>query len=307
MSSEPKIDVVSVVGPADRDEVLALAAAAESTDGVGPLDDQVRLDLQRPRDSARNLIARLDDLVAAYGHLDTSDPATLSGHLVVHPDHRRAGLGRALVSVMADRAGASGAGGSKLRLWAHGDIPAAQGFAAALGLVRIRELWQMAGPLSNEAAPPSYPHGVEVRAFEPGRDEDAWVAVNAAAFRHHPEQGRMSRADLEARMAEPWFDPAGFFLAERDGELLGYHWTKVHASRPGHPGRVGEVYVLGVSPAAQGLGLGTALTATGLAYLGRLGLDTVILYVEGDNAPAIAVYEKLGMRRSGIDVMYELA
>jgi mycothiol synthase len=144
-----------------------------------------------------------------------------------------------------------------------------------------------------------------VRTFEPGRDEEAWVAVNAAAFAHHPEQGRMTVSDLRQRMAEPWFDPAGFFLAERDGELLGFHWTKVHPSRPEHEGRVGEVYVLGVSPTAQGLGLGTALTATGLHHLRDRGLDTVILYVEADNEPAIAVYQKLGLRRASVDAMYE--
>ena len=294
------ITVIDTLEPADREAVLAIADAAEATDGVGPLDDQVRLDLQHPRDHARHVVARLDGGIAAYGHLDTSDPDAASGHLVVGPDRRRAGLGRSLVAVMGE------AGQSQLRLWAHGDIPAAQGFAAALGLVRVRELWQMAGPLTREIDSPSYPSGVQVRTFEPGRDEDAWVAVNGEAFRRHPEQGRMTRADLEARISEPWFDPAGFFLAERDGRLLGYHWTKVHGSRPGHPGRVGEVYVLGVSSAAQGMGLGTALTATGLRHLRALGLETVILYVEAENAPAIAVYEKLGLRRSAVDVMYAL-
>ena len=86
-----------------------------------------------------------------------------------------------------------------------------------------------------------------------GADEDAWLAVNAAAFAGHSEQGRWTRADLLAREAEPWFDPAGFLLAERENVLLGFHWTKVHADG------MGEVYVLGVDPAAHGLGLGSAL------------------------------------------------
>ena len=126
-----------------------------------------------------------------------------------------------------------------------------------------------------------------------GVDEDAFLAVNAAAFAHHPEQAGMTRADLDARIAEPWFDPAGFFLAWRGDELLGYHWTKVH-SEPA--GEFGEVYVVGIAPTAQGDGLGRLLT----------GLAEVILYVESDNAPAVAVYERLGFTHAAADthVMY---
>src|SRR5581483_4668984 len=120
----------------------------------------------------------------------------------------------------------------------------------AAGLSQIRELFQLRRPLEPATLPPepALPPDVVVRAFEPGLDEDAWLALNAAAFATHPEQGRWTRADLDARIAEPWFDPAGFFLAARDDELLAFHWTKIH------PGGLGEVYVLGVSPAAQGLG-----------------------------------------------------
>ena len=56
--------------------------------------------------------------------------------------------------------------------------------------------------------------GVVVRAFRPGQDEVAFLAVNAEAFAGHPEQGSLGRADLDQRMAEAWFDPAGFFVAE---------------------------------------------------------------------------------------------
>jgi mycothiol synthase len=111
-------------------------------------------------------------------------------------------------------------------------------------------------------------------------------------------------------MAEPWFDPEGFFVAEARadgagaaaGDLLGFHWTKVHPGEPPH----GEVYVVGVSPRAQGLGLGRLLTLTGLHHLAARGLREVVLYVESDNAPAIAVYSRLGFTHADADthVMY---
>jgi mycothiol synthase len=125
--------------------------------------------------------------------------------------------------------------------------------------------------------------------------------VNAQAFAHHPEQGRMTRADLDERVAEPWFDPDGFFVAEQSGNIVGYHWTKVHTDA-----QQGEVYVVGVAPEAQGSGLGKRLTLTGLHHLAALGLGEVILYVEADNAPAIAVYERLGFTHPVEDthVMY---
>ena len=113
----------------------------------------------------------------------------------------------------------------------------------------------------------------------------------------------MTRADLDARIAEPWFDPAGFFLAWRGDELLGYHWTKVHREPAGD---FGEVYVVGIAPTAQGGGLGRLLTLTGLHHLASRGLGEVLLYVESDNAAAVAVYQRLGFTHAASDthVMY---
>ena len=145
------------------------------------------------------------------------------------------------------------------------------------------------------------PDGVTLRAFEPG-DVDAIVRVNGRAFASHPEQGAMDRADFEQRASSDWFDPAGLFVAlrssvELDGEVVGFHWTKVEDD-------VGEVYVVGVDPSEQGSGLGTALTARGLRHLHESGLRTVDLYVEGDNDPALAVYRRLGFTEHARDVLY---
>jgi mycothiol synthase len=168
------------------------------------------------------------------------------------------------------------------------------------GFEPVRELHQLRRSLADLPDEPPLAEGVVVRPFVPGRDEEAWLAVNAAAFASHPEQGRWTRADLAARMAEPWFDPAGFLLAERGDELLGFHWTKVH------PDGSGEVYVLGVAPAAQGLGLGNALLVRGLAHLAAAGCPAVLLYVDGDNPTALRLYEKAGFTSHDLDVQWQI-
>ncbi|NUP48342.1 MAG: mycothiol synthase, partial [Catenulispora sp.] len=183
---------------------------------------------------------------------------------------------------------------------------AAAGLAAKRGLEADRELWVLARPLAEVPAAPRV-EGVRISAFRPGTDDRAWLALNALAFAHHPEQGAMTLEDLHERMAETWFDPEGFLLAWRGEKLVGFHWTKVHDHSAYGDGPVGEVYVLGVDPAEQGAGLGRVLTLKGLEYLRGRGLDEVILYVEADNAAAVAVYTKLGFTRRGADVMYRLS
>jgi mycothiol synthase len=292
--------------------VLALAAAAALADGVGPLSEQVRLHLRYGGDpAARNLLLRLGGDLAGYAHLDAPDPAEgRSGELVVHPAYRRRGLGLALA-----RAVLAAEPELPVRIWAHGDLPAAARLADAAGFTRSRALWQMRRSLRDAVAEPRLPPGISLRTFVRGQDEDDWIVLNARAFAGHPEQGKWTRADLEHREAASWFDPDGFFLAQRDGRLAGFHWTKIHGRAGAEPdggepgeeradGPVGEVYVLGVDPAEQGTGLGKALTLAGLRYLRDRGMPAVMLYADEDNAGAIRLYESLGFAHTGTDVMY---
>jgi mycothiol synthase len=200
-----------------------------------------------------------------------------------------------------------------LGIWAHGDLPGSAELVRPHGFERARVLLQMRMPLDavDPEPRPELPPDVQVLPFRPGRDEDAWLRVNARAFDWHPEQGRMTRADLDLREAEPWFDPEGFLMAWRgdpdDGVLLGSHWTKVHPAGEAGPDPVGEVYVLGVDPDAQGMRLGRALTDLGLAHLRGRGLGEVLLYVEEDNAAAVRLYEGRGFHRSAVDVQWRRA
>jgi len=302
-----QIHVGAAVTGAHAAQVAGLVEAAAREDGVMPLSEHVLLHLRYGGDpGARDLLLTYDGALAGFAHLDPAGPEGPAGELVIHPGARHRGLGLRLArALQAESDRLAPPGGPALRVWAHGGLPAARRLAEAAGFGLARSLYQLRRPLDGPIDPPRIPDGVTIRAFVPGQDEEAWLAVNARAFAHHPEQGSWTLSDLEQRERQEWFDPAGFFLAERDGRLAGFHWTKVHPGG-GEEGDtpIGEVYVVGVDPSEQGTGLGKALTVLGLRHLQSRGLPAVMLYVDGDNEAAIRLYEKLGFTRWHVDLMY---
>jgi mycothiol synthase len=294
-----RTSVTGQLAPAEVAAVQHLVAAATGQDGFTSLNEAGLLNLQHPHEGLLHVLELPDDdqplgaggELRGYGQLD-GGTASSTGQLVVAPGQRRDGVGTALLGQLLDQAP------SRLQVWALGDTAGARALAARAGLVPVRELLVMTRPLDQPLRLPQLPPGTGVRTFVPGRDEPAWLGVNGRAFASHPEQGAITADDLAQRMAEDWFDPAGFFLAERDGHLVGFHWTKQH------PDGLGEVYVLGVDPDAGGRGLGGALLDTGLEHLRRRGNRTVELYVEGDHARAVALYESRGFTTANRDVMY---
>lgn len=317
----PTIRALSRLGDGEATAVLGLVRAVTTVDRMSPLSEHVLLHLRQGGDEADvHYIADMQGALAGYAHLDATD--VVAGPIVelaVHPMFRRMGVGRALVQrVLEDHPG-------RMRLWAHGENAGANELAGSLGFTRARTLWQMRRSLLAPLDDVALPHGVNLRSFLPGLDDEAWLALNAKAFASLPDQGSWTQADLDARTAEPWFDPSGFLVAEdaRTGAMVGFHWTKVHGGDPAHEHEhgapdehpheladghshdaIGEVYVIGVDPSWSGRGLGRALTVAGLHHLRALGLDSVMLYVDSSNTNAIGLYESLGFARWDTDVLY---
>jgi mycothiol synthase len=282
--------------------VTELARAAAHSDGVNPLSERTLLHLDGEHSGDVHVLAyegepgtiEVTGLQSArnlVGYAALSPDG--SAELVVAPPFRRQGFGTALLRMLLDH------GGSRTRVWAHGRLPGSDELARRLGLEVTRELYFLRRTRAS-LPEPVWPDGIAVRTFVPGQDDAAWLSVNAAAFADHPEQGSWTAEDLTERIQQPWFDPNGFFLAvdSTTGALAGFHWTKIEDG-------VGEVYVVGVSPSHQGSGLGKALTLQGLHHLqDDCNLDSIVLYVDGTNTAARALYTALAFTTAALDVQY---
>lgn len=288
--------------PADSaEQVLALIARASEFDGKAPVSEQGRHALAG-RGAGLHFLDCDGDTIVGYAQLQAGSAEHPDmAELVVDPQARRRGIGTRLAAAVFER------GGAGTRVWAHGNVDAAVQFAQSLELVSVRELLQLRRPLDTAALPDIVvPEGVTLRTYRGHEDDSEILRVNNAAFSWHPEQGGWTQAEVDERTAEDWFDPAGLFLAHAADDpdtLLGFHWTKVHAPAGDDP-ELGEVYVVGIDPAAQGRGLGRVLTLAGMHYLRERNLATVLLYVEGDNTAALHTYERLGFDRFHVDVAY---
>ena len=250
-----RIDWCPGLSAQQQREIAELISAATQFDGVAPVGDQVLRELGHQR--TQHLTATDDD-GRLTGYLNLTPEMA---ELVVHPGHRRRGAGTALIRAALERSG------GRNRFWAHGTLPAATATADALGLVPVRELMQMRRSL-RDVPDAEVGNGVRIRTYGGPGDDAELLRVNNAAFAWHPEQGGWTQADIEERRAEPWFEPAGLFMAvdSETGRLLGFHWTKVHGAPADG---LGEVYIVGVDPGAQGRGLGRAADRCRHAGAGR--------------------------------------
>ncbi len=299
-----------------------LIAAAQSADGAAPFSDQ---SLAAFAQGCAVLVAAsatdalpdaADALLGAAllvpGQPEPGQPVLLE--LVVHPQFRGRGVGGALLRETLRHVPA----GTPIHAWAQGSTDAAAAvLARRSGFRANRTLFLMERALDDlrhtAARSEAQVRAAQVRAAQVRAaqvraalapnyridefreaDIDDWVALNARIFADHPEQGRLVREDVLHRMHEPWFRADDAFLArDATGELAGYVWCKVPQPAPCAAQRDGEIYVIGVGAHHAGRGLGTALMHIGLARLAQRDCSHAVLYVDGENTPAMRLYSGL--------------
>jgi mycothiol synthase len=290
--------------------VLDLIQRSTIFDNSPPIAEHILLHLRHGGDkSDSHLVIKDQSKVIGYAHLDQTDLVSgPSVELVVDPSYRGAGVGKVLLSEAINICGKS------LRLWVHGEQESAHSLAASFNFEKIRTVMQMSKSLADIQPLPTIGKEIIIRSFLPGIDSDAWLYLNNKVFKDHPEQGGWQLSDLNHRLSEEWFDEKGFFIVEKDKQVIASTWTKVHGEHShnhdgdvqshAHPA-IGEIYITAVDPAYAGLGIGKALTITALNYLKYKGLKDAMLYVDLDNKAALSLYDSLGFKLSSKDILYK--
>ena len=296
----------------DNQQVLVLELINRTTqhDGTPPIAEHILLHLRYGGDKAdSHLLVEKDNQVIGYAHLDQTDlVAGPSVELVVDPSYRGAGVGKALLSEAIKICGKS------LRLWVHGEQSVSHSLASSFNFEKIRTVLQMSKSLTEIQPLPIIDKEISIRSFLPGIDSNEWLELNNKVFKDHPEQGGWQLSDLNHRLSEEWFDEKGFFIVEKNKQVIGSTWTKVHGAHShdhdgdashAHPA-IGEIYITAVDSEYAGLGIGKALTITALNYLKYQGLNDAMLYVDFDNKAALNLYDSLGFKLSSKDILYRL-
>jgi mycothiol synthase len=218
---------------------------------------------------------------------------------VVDPRFRGEGVGKQLLAKTVEICG------ENIRLWVHGNLPAAHALATSFGFVKIRTVLQMKTKLDKILELPKLDSAIVIRSFLPEIDSTSWLELNNKAFKDHPEQGNWQLSDLNIRLGEEWFDEKGFFLAVKNEKLIGSTWVKIHGSHThahtgetephAHPA-IGEIYITAVDPDYVGIGVGRTLSISALNYLKCKGLNSARLYVDQENKTALTLYKSLGFK-----------
>ena len=214
--------------------------------------------------------------LAGYCALDAGGGVELCG--MVHPEHRRRGIGRRLLTAATDECRRRGV--ARLLLICERASRSGQAFVRTTAAqYRSAELRMRLDLAAFRAQPPA---GARLVLRRAGREDvEPLVRILSASF-DDPED------TVRARVARDLPDQGGsFVLARLAGEPVG-------VLRVVDAGRAANIYAFGVLPAYRGRGLGRQILGATLDALRADGYASAGLEVETENANAAALYRSCG-------------
>ncbi|WP_199439047.1 GNAT family N-acetyltransferase [Umezawaea beigongshangensis] len=298
------------LSPADVPALTALMAAVEAVDRTGEhhsADDVADLLTDPELDLADGTVGVWDgDLLVAFGIVRTRRAATVEHRVwlrgAVHPRHRRAGMGTALLDRLVRSA-------ALLHGRLHGDMPlvldvtAAEHREDAIALVRRagftpqRWFFDMRTGLPHPPAPVAEPDGYRFVPYSRDRDEEVRLVRNAAFADHWGTadatpvgwaQHYTGGASFEPDLSPLALDAAGAVV----GFVLSRHFEADTIARG-----VRELWIadVGTLRAHRGRGVASALLNRAMTDAFARGFRSAGLGVDATNPTgALGVYERAG-------------
>ena len=291
---------------ADLEAVLAVlraadAAVAGDSDWTASdlADEWSRLDLERDA-----WVVELDGTIVGYSSFEARS-GRLLGDGYVHPEHRRRGVGSAIVRLIEERARAeesSVPAGERVYLQ-NGTLntdECTDRFYRERGYESVRGFRGMQIDLEAEPEVPDVP-GIEIRLYRHPDEAQAFYDAHQDSFASHWEFRPMAWEEWRKRQDKTTFDPTLWWAAVADDEIAG-----ISICEQKHDPDLGWVDALGVRPAYRRRGIAEALLKTAFAEFWRRGERRVGLGVDAESPTgATRVYERAGMRTLWHAIVYE--
>ncbi|HEY1017265.1 MAG TPA: GNAT family N-acetyltransferase [Herpetosiphonaceae bacterium] len=280
----------------DLEAMKDVVRTSAPVDGVSVINLDGTVALRLSPDLTDMAVAEEDGAIIGFAGLSWQlrDNAR-STQVLVRPDQRRRGIGRALAAYCEQRARALGCALSGSYL---DTIPGAAAFAAALGTRPIGQWWFMVAELSDPRASQEQrplAEGYAIRYARPGEDEELFAELFRDTFAQHrfllPPPSQMIRENW----SQASFDPASVAFATYQDEVVGVSAMRGRAEqRNGAIASCGHIGPVGVRAAHRQRGLARALLLDNLNYARRQGWELASLEVDSINDNAVALYRSLG-------------
>lgn len=209
--------------------------------------------------------------------------------LIVRPDARRRGVGRALADGL-NAALTETPDGALVLFPPHGNA-GAEAFLRAIGFRYDHSSWRLVLDAGNRQARSELPNPMRLDRFRYA-EIDEYIDLINTAFLDHPTPLRVTREQIEHVHANDNFDPERIAVVRNEtGAMVGFCTVGLDTSTAP---ATGSIRLLGVLPAYRGRGLGRWLLLWGIERLRSEGIEHIELSVDAQNANAMLLYRSAG-------------
>jgi ribosomal protein S18 acetylase RimI-like enzyme len=261
-------------------QVRALAACCKERDGYSM---EARLDLgtleKRPEGSVSDVLwYESGQLVGFAGMNSYGDPSEVEASILVHPEFRRRGMGRAVARVVVRECQKGGV--RRLLFVLPQESQEGAGFARTMGTQHSHSEYTMDLDVTRIPSLERVSNPVELR---PAGAEDVPImaAIVASAFAEPTQEEEQA---LERLMKDP---SRTTYLATQDGRPVGVIQSAVSDGRA-------FIVHFAVRPDMQGQGIGRQMLMAIVHGLLNSGSRWTTIEVETDNRNALSLYERCG-------------
>ena len=295
--------------PADFNKyVLLLDIEAEKLERSGrcALPQLIAENLGRPGYSPEQDLFLVEIAESIVGYMDVVPELTIRRVILncwVHPEHRRRGLAKELLSFAMHRA-------KELQAKvAHVNIPedsvVAKSVLSRLGFEYVRRFLELRLDISKVPWQDTDPAALGCRHLQRG-EEDKLTQIQNRSFAGIWGYNPNTVEAITYRINLSNCSPEDVVLTLDREKVIGYCWTEItYEVEAGIGKRKGRIFMLGVEPDYQGMGVGKRVLLAGLAQLKSKGLRVAELTVDSENKAACALYQSVGFEVRTSSLWYE--